>query len=288
MSDQGVIVRALLCSGAVRLLLAEARGPAEHTRTIHGLGPDAARLGAEALVAAALNAAHVKGEEQLTLQLQGEVPRCSVYADITAQGHVRARITPADLRLGPSGELSGVLVVIKSLGARQLYQGVTDVRGATIERALGEHLDRSAQVDDILRIGVRQAADGTIVGAGGLLLERLPEDPGHPSLDRETFQRTLGWVRDADVDELLTGLALGSLGDEPLRVLEQRPLVWQCRCSDERVRATLAILGPDEVQQMLDEDGGAEISCNFCGTVRRLDAADLRAVLREQRRPEGE
>ena len=73
----GVLVRALVAERAVRLLLVEARGPAEHTRRIHGLGPDAARIAAEMVVAAALSSAHIKGDEQLTLQIQGASPRCA-------------------------------------------------------------------------------------------------------------------------------------------------------------------------------------------------------------------
>ncbi len=279
MGERGVTARGLLHGGAVRLLLVEARGPAEHTRRVHGLGPDAARLGAQAVVAAALNAAYVKGEEQLTLQLQGEHPRCSVYADITAEGHLRARVTPADLHLGPDGALTGVLLVIKSLGHRQLYQGATEVRGVDLERALGEHLDSSAQLDDILRIVVRQAEDGEILQAGGFLLERLPDDPGHPSLDREGFERAFDWVRHADAAELLTGLAVGSLGDDALQLLESRALEWRCRCSRERVYATLVSLGADEVRAMLDEDGHAEVVCNFCGQAHHFDAGALREVL---------
>lgn len=273
-TPSGTLVRAFLDEGAVRLILVEAAALAEHTRIVHGLGPDAARLGAEALVAAALNAAHIKGEEKITLQLQGEHPRCSVYADVSTEGSLRARITPADLRL-EAGRLRGVLVAVKSLGSRELYRGITSVADATIEEALSLHLETSSQVDDVLRIGVRQAEGGRVVQAGGLLLERLPEEPDHPSLDRDIFDARYGWVRGAEISQLLTQLAFGSLGDHPIHLLEHRALSWQCGCSRERLEATLIGLGAEALREMGSEDHGAEVQCNFCNQIYRFDEAEL-------------
>lgn len=273
----GVLVRALLDDGAVRLVLVEATAPARETRRIHGLGPHAARLGAEAAVAAALNAAHIKGEEQLSFQLQAESPRASFYADVTPDGALRVRVAPSDLVL-EDGVLTGQLMAIKALGQRELYRGITDVPGTTIERALAAHLETSSQVHDVLRIGVRQDADGEILQAGGLLLERLPDEPRHPSLEPEEFEDRYGWVREADVLQLLTQLAFGSLGDQPLKVLESTPLTWTCRCSRDRVEAILAALGPDELLDMAERDHGAEVSCDFCNTTYALSEAELRAL----------
>ncbi|MEO0603681.1 MAG: Hsp33 family molecular chaperone HslO [Myxococcota bacterium] len=278
----GALVRALLDDGAVRLILVEATAPARETRRVHGLGPDAARLGAEAAVATALNAAHIKGEEQLSFQLQAEAPRASFYADIVANGDLRVRVAPPEITLD-GGRVTGQLLAIKSLGRRELYRGITEVPGTTIEEALATHLATSAQVHDVLRIGVRQDDDGEILQAGGLLLERLPEESDHPSLAPEAFEERYGWVRDADVLELLSQLAFGTLGDQPLQVLENTRLTWACRCSRHRVESLLLALGPDELLDMAERDHGAQVTCDFCNTTYAFDEAEVRA-LRERLR----
>ena len=270
----GVLVRAFLDDGAVRLILVEATGPAERTRVVHGLGPDAARIGSESLVAAALNAAYVKGDEQLAFQVAGEQPRCEVYADVTADGAVRARVTPPDLVL-EDGRLNGVLVAIKSLGSRELYRGHTEMVHTTVEQALATHLGSSIQVDDVLRIGVKLGPDGTVVQAGGLLLERMPEERERVSLTHQEFEARYSWVRDADMMQVLTQLAFGSLGDRPLHVLEQRPLVWKCRCSKHKTLVALAAVGRDTLQAMIDEDHGAEVTCHFCNTTYVITEDEL-------------
>ncbi len=278
---QGVRVRGLLAGRAVRLLLVEAHALAEHTRVVHGLGPDAAALGAQTVVAAALLGAHIKGDEQITLQLHGSEPRCSAYVDLTASGQLRARITPSDLTLGGDGRLSGVLVVVKHAPSDEVYRGATSVEAETLQSALAEHLGASAQVDAMLRIGVSVDAEGRVVQAGGLLIERLPEEHDQPSMDRAAFRERFGALQGVPTDQLLTQLAFGALGDDPVQVLESAPLVWQCRCSQGRIEATLKGLGIDVLREMLDEDQGADVHCNFCDVHYVVTEGRLEELLAE-------
>lgn len=281
MSDlpDGVLVRALVADRAVRLLLVEARGPAEHTRRIHGLGPDAARIAAESVVAAALSSAHIKGDEQLTLQIQGETPRCSVYADVKSTGDLRVRVTPSDLRLGTGGSFTGVLMAIKHSGPGEMYRGATAIDGTTLEHGIAAHFGNSSQVDAILRVGCTQAEDGGILSAGGILLERLPEESDLPSLSAEAFTARFGWIRHADLPQLLTQLAFGAFGEERIEVLDRSAVTWTCRCSTAKIEDTLASLGKAEVDAMIREDHGAEVTCNFCGMVYQVTEARLVELL---------
>lgn len=275
----GVVVRALTAGRAVRLLIVEAAGPAERTRRVHGLGTDAARLGAEALVAAALASGHLDDEEQLTLQIQGERPACAVYADVTGLGDLRVRVSPPDLHLGPGEPIEGLLLAIKHVADREMYRGITAIGGTTLERALAEHLGTSAQVDAVLRLGAWGDEDGRVRGAGGLVLERLPPEPDQPSLTPEAFAERFGWVATADLRELLVGLAFGRVGEDAVEVVERRPLTWKCRCSVEKIEDTLAALPRAELRAMVDEDHGAEVRCHFCSTVYTITEQRLRDLL---------
>lgn len=282
MNAQGVVVRALLNDGNVRVLLVEARELAEHTRRVHDLGPSAALLGAQAVVALALSSAHIKGGEEMTLQVEGNDPRCAVFADVTSAGELRVRVTPSTLQLGPDGALTGIMVSIKRKGLKELYRGITEVRDHSLEQALVEQSAASAQLCDVLKIGIRQKADGTIVQAGGVLIERIAaDDRDLRAPDREAFLERYGWVADADAPQLLTQLAFGQLGDETLDVLARQDLSWACRCDRQRVEAMLRGLGPNELLDMADEDSGAEVSCDFCGTAYAFDDSELRRMAEE-------
>lgn len=53
---------------------------------------------------------------------------------------------------------------------------------------------------------------------------------------------------------------------EELRVFPTRELVFKCSCSRERTARALAALGREEIESIVAERGGVEISCEFCGT----------------------
>lgn len=276
--EGGSLVRALAAGGAVRVVAVDCLGAALHTAEIHGLGRDAARLAAESLAAAALASAHVKGDERITLQIQGEEPRVSVYAEVRGDGTLRERLSPGTLYLPAGKGLDGVLLAVRSDGTREIYRGMTEIGGKTLERAFGQHLLQSVQVDAVLRIGVVSDADGNLTAAGGVLVERLPEDPGRPSIEVESFAALFGPVAELELQALFDELARDELLGEDLDVLERRELAWQCTCSRERVELMLAALGREELDTLIREDHGAEVTCHFCNTVYRLDEGELIAL----------
>lgn len=275
----GTLLRALAGGDTVRLLVVDVPAVAERTRVAHDLGRDAARLAAEGVVATALLAAHIKGEERLMLQMQGTRPRVAFLGEIDADGGLRARLTPADLRLPADERLDGLLLAVRSDATHEIYRGQTEVAHERLEEALSKHLGASEQVDAILRIQAGVSRDGSVRTAGGLLLERLPEDPELPWLEPEEFEARFGILREAPLDQVLAEIAGGGLLGTHLRLLERRPIVWRCRCSQEKVEATLASLETDELRAMADEDHGAEVTCHFCAATYRVSEARLRGLI---------
>lgn len=275
---RGELVRAVAAGDSVRILAVDVTAAADEARRRHGLGVGAARVGADALVAVALMSAHVKGDERMTLQLQGSEPRLAVFAEVDAEGAIRARVTPSDAEPGPNGEVSGVFVAVKANAREEMYRGATEVRHSNLEEALADHLDASTQIDVVLRIRSALGPDGSVTEARGVLVEKLP---GHLRDPREEIRSlsVLEVLRDRTTDEIVEALDAGELLDEPIEVLERRPLAWRCRCSRERVESTLLSLGDDEVLEMARTDGGAEVSCHFCNEVFRFTADELVALV---------
>ncbi|MEC7946576.1 MAG: Hsp33 family molecular chaperone HslO, partial [Myxococcota bacterium] len=268
----GSLHRGLTADGAVRFLAVEAKRLVHQTGTAHGLSGAAARTAGEATIAALLMSAWIKGEERITLQIQGEEPRFAYMGEADAAGNLRARMTPARLRPREGQHINGLMMAIKADGRRELYRGMTPLEDQTIERALVEHLSNSDQVDTLLRIQVKLDDDGAVRTAGGLLLERLPDHPDHASMAPDEFQAEFGSIPDQDIGELHTALAFGSIAGRPIELLENRVLTWRCRCSDMKVRSMLRSLGATELASIRDELGQAEVTCHFCNQSRVVDA----------------
>lgn len=277
--EVGSLHRGLTSGGAVRFLAVELRGLAERVRRTHDLGPAAARLAGEALVANALMSAWIKGDERISLQLQGESPRFSFVSDVDADGGLRARMSPGNLTRVDGDTVDGLLLAIKSNARKELYRGMTALAHQRIEGALSEHLGQSDQVDVLVRIDAELDDDGSVRNAAGLVLERLPDEPGQASITRAAFASEHVGLRDQAVSDLLVSLAFGKISGQPVDLLENRALFWRCGCSQQRIEAVLYNLGTDELQAILDEDGQAEVTCHFCAIAYTVTGPRLRELL---------
>jgi molecular chaperone Hsp33 len=268
--------RGLVGGDAVRIVVIDATEVSQHTAKIHELGLGAARLGAELSVAALLMGGHIKGEERVTLQLQTSNPEASVFAEVDSLGTIRGRAMPRILPVKTSH--TGMLLAIKSDAKAELYRGVTEVAGQSLQDALAAHMRDSLQVQGNVLIDVVVGANG-IERAVGMLVERLASDPVRPSLTSDEFSAAYS---DLTVDDLNDALA-GTLRGEAIRVLDQLPLMWMCRCSREKVDAMLLSVGTDTIQVMHDEDKGAEVTCHFCGETQAYSQEQLADLIRSSK-----
>lgn len=230
--------------GGTRILRVEVGPVAEHAIQVHQLQGHAAHLATEAITAGALLAAYLDEDERLSLQIQAESPRFAVTVDVSQDGAIRARFSPGVLR--EAEQLHGVMLVMKSVVGREVYRGVTPLEHPSLEAMLQQHLAESAQTP--ARVAIR--------GARGTFVERLPGEE----------------IEDAMLDDFAVGALRGLEGtDEPLR--------WACSCSRQRVEQMLTGLGPDTIRSMIDEDGGAVVSCHFCTETVTFDVPQLQALL---------
>lgn len=267
----GRLVRALAMEGQVRVLAAVAHGPARELCHRHGLTGGSARVGAEGLVAASLLSSSIKGEERITVEVQGARPAFAFAADVWAEGRLRARFRPPSLP--PFRVFEGYLAAIRSLHGQERYRGVAEVPGETFEGALSRFLTQSDQVDGRVRIHVELGDDGQPVFAAGLLVERLP------GMEPETFAEAFDVPLKQDFLDLMNGFAMGRLAHSEVEVLESRPLVFRCTCTEARVLGMLRALGSVELTDMLTEDDGAEVTCHFCNQPYQISADQLRGLI---------
>ena len=54
---------------------------------------------------------------------------------------------------------------------------------------------------------------------------------------------------------------------------------FKCRCSKDRSLSALKILGKNELQEMINEDGKAELICQFCKKVYVVKEEELRSLI---------
>lgn len=267
----GQMVVALGLGGRVRVLAVELTGPAAEAVSRHELGPGAAKRCAEGMVASSLLAAHVKGEERLTVDVQSKSPPFGFACDVNGDGTLRARFGPGDVR--DQAEFFGMISAMKSLGRQQLYRGIAEVEGQTVEGALQRFLLESQQVDSRVRLLAELDEEGAVRFAAGILVEKLP------ACDLDEFKSLVDEPLHDDFKGVMTSFAFGALGGQAVEVLGLSALAFRCNCSRLKVTQTLRALGRDEMQAMIDEQGGAEVTCHYCAEAYRFDVPSLQAIM---------
>ncbi len=289
MYDQ--LIRAISQDGLIKVSAVSTRELTERARQIHKTLPVATAALGRLLAAASMMGNALKEEAaSLTLQVKGGGPLGTLLAVSDHTGDVRGAVeNPAvDIPLREDGKLDvgaavgnqGALTVIRDLKMKEPYVGSVGLLWGEIAEDIALYFVESEQIPTACGLGVLVDRDQSVLAAGGYLVQLLPGADDEVSARLEASLRAAGPVtelltRDPDPEALLRA-ALPGL---ELEVLEKRPIAYRCDCSRERMERALISLGREELRSMIDEQGGAELTCRFCDNVQKFSREDLEALL---------
>ena len=285
------IVRAISTDGLVQAAAICSRDLTERARQIHKTLPVATAALGRALAAASMMGNALKSDgASLTLQFKGGGPLGTVLAVSDNEGCVRGYVTNphTDLPLRPDGKLDvggavghdGTLTVIKDLHMKEPYVGTIDLLGGEIAEDVASYFVESEQIPTACALGVLVDRDQSVKSAGGYLIQLMP------GAGEDTIAKVEGGVMAAGpVSTILEqnddpeALLRTVMSDFDLKILETCPVSYKCYCSRQRVERALISLGKSELEQMLAEQGGCQLTCQFCDAVYDFSADDLRALI---------
>lgn len=286
------IVRAISTDGMVQAAAICSRGLTERARQIHKTLPVATAALGRTLAAASMMGNALKSDgASLTLQFKGGGPLGTVLAVSDNEGNVRGYVTNphVDLPLRPDGKLDvgaavgheGTLTVIKDLHMKEPYVGTIDLLGGEIAEDVADYFVESEQIPTACALGVLVDRDQSVKAAGGYLIQLMPGAGEDVITKVEGGIMAAGPVsalldKNDDPEQLLRDV----MSDFDLKVLETCPVSYKCYCSRERVERALISLGRDELEQMLSEQGGCQLTCQFCDAVYDFSAEDLKGLLK--------
>ena len=289
MSDQ--LIRAISKDGLIKVSAVSTRDLTEQARQIHKTLPVATAALGRLLAAASMMGSALKEEAaSLTLEIKGGGPLGTLLAVSDHEGSVRGTVenSAVDIPLREDGKLDvgsavgnrGTLTVIRDLRMKEPYVGSVGLLWGEIAEDIALYFVESEQVPTACGLGVLVDRDQSVLSAGGYLVQLLPGAGEETAEQLEASLRSAAPVTEllkADPDpEALLRAALPGL---PLEVLEKRPIGYRCDCSRERMERALISLGREELRSMIDEQGGAELSCRFCGNVQAFSKEELEALL---------
>ena len=290
------IIRMMTGDGMVKAVAVTGKDMVERARQIHKTLPVATAALGRTLMAASMMGDMLKEKDgSVTLQIKGGGPLGAITAVSDSRGNPRGylqngqvdipRKYQGKLDVGTAVGSSGSLTVMKDMGLKEPYIGSVQLVSGEIAEDITAYFVESEQVPTACALGVLVDKDQSVAAAGGYLVQLLP------GADESVIQRLeesiarLGPVTDAlhggaDAVQLLERVREGQ---EP-ELLERRPVAYKCYCSRERVSRAIISMGKEEMQSLIEEQGGAELTCQFCDKVYRFTKEDLQELLEEATR----
>lgn len=241
------------------------------------------------LTAAMLLASELKGEERISLKLEGNGPVGMLMAEANRAGEIRGYSSNPSAELPLTGDgtdpvLGDGLGIGLLTVSKVLYNEATP-RTSTIQLHEGDvttdvahYLAQSEQVPSAILLDLKLSPEGELVQAGGLLVQRLP---GAPDSAVQELQEKLKQFD--QISELLDqGLYIDDIMKRALepgdvRELGRQQVHFFCRCNRDRFLSALSLLSYDELKQLDGES--QEMICHYCNNKVQVSENEIHELV---------
>jgi molecular chaperone Hsp33 len=243
------------------------------------------------LTATALVGGIQKRRGLLSLQIIGRGQLRTLFADMTHDGHLRGYVKNPHIGfpLAPGEDRSlriaighaiapGSCTLIREPEKQDFVQSTTDLVSGEIDEDIEAAVRQSDQILTALHCDVLLDERIAVRYAAGVIMQPLPH--GDPDVLEDLAARLRdGKFARALIEHKGDVLAVvRSVAPAAETIEEVQSLVWQCRCSQERVRGALQMLPAHDLTEMIAKADNVKVTCDFCGTVFEVDVDEIRAA----------
>ena len=267
------LVRALAREAGVRVIVSSNTGLALEAADRHGTFPIATVALAHALTGAALMGAMLKVRQRLAMKFEGSGPLQKILVESDNNGRIRGYISQPFIDLpdlsreqiaAALGD-TGLLTIVRDVLLPELVESTVPLGSGDIAAELTFFLNQSEQIPSLIDISHLVDEAGTLQMVGGLLIQAMPPYESDIVNQLRNNIQELPPVADllhsGKTPEEIVALIFGEM---PYKLLEKRPLHFECGCSRSRSEQALISLGAAEIQHIIDTEGEAAVDCHFC------------------------
>lgn len=269
------LVRALAYDGQIRAFATRTTETVNEAQRRHYTWPTASAALGRSMTASVMLGAMLKGEEKLTIKINGGGPLGTILVDANAKGEVRGYVSNPQTHfdLNEQGKLDvrravgteGTLTVSKDIGLQHPYVGQVPIISGELGDDFTHYIVTSEQTPSSVGVGVIVNPDNTILASGGFIIQLMPgtDEKVISQLEqRLTEIPTISNMVRAGLtpEDILNEV----LGKENVKALDTMPVNFQCQCSRERIHNAIQGLGSAEIEDIIVTEGKAEAQCHFC------------------------
>ena len=282
------IISYLIAEGQARAFVAETTQTCRKAMQTHHLSHVATAALGRTLTCAAMIGIQMKNEQDsLTVTIKGDGPLGGITVSAKNNGDVKGYVDypntelvlRADGKLDVGGAVGkiGRLTVIKDLGMKEPYVGNVELQSGEIADDFAYYFAVSEQQPSAVALGVL-TGNGTVKSAGGVIIQPLP---GCSEEILRFFENSVPLLTDISAHFVgNTAKDVGELLFAPVQHVVQKvyPVRFFCDCSRKRLKRLLSSMGEEEINDMIEKQNGAEVTCHFCNKIYRFSAEELKTL----------
>ncbi|WP_044795555.1 redox-regulated molecular chaperone HslO [Bacillus cereus] len=284
------LVKALAFDGEVRAYSVRTTNTVSEAQRRHDTWRTASAALGRSLTAGTMMGAMLKGEQKLTIKVEGNGPIGPILVDAHANGDVRGYVTnphvdfegteQGKLRVYQAVGTEGFVTIIKDIGMREPFIGQSPIVSGELGEDFTYYFAVSEQTPSSVGVGVLVNGDDSILAAGGFILQIMPGAQDETISFIEDRLQKIPPVstlieQGLSPEELLYAV----LGEDKVKVLETMDVQFNCTCSRERIESVLISLGKTELEQVREEEEETEVHCHFCNERYKFSKEDITKLI---------
>ena len=227
--------------------------------------------------------------DKMTIQIKGNGPIGTMLVTANNIPQVKGYVGDAhvDLPLNEFGKLDvgeavgheGYINVIKDIGLKEPYIGVSPLVSGEIAEDFANYFVNSEQRQAAVALGVLVDRNG-VKSAGGYLITPMPDATEEISKVEQAIFNAGAISKMLDENLSLEDIAKKVTGDENIEILEDNITPeYKCDCSKEHMKDALISIGKKDLEEILKEDGKAELMCHFCNKKYTFTKEELEEMI---------
>lgn len=282
------LVRGLVNKYNCRVFACTTKNLVDQARGYHNLWPTATAALGRTLSATLMLGAMNKSHDKLTVSINGGGPIGTILATTHSDGKIKGFVANPQvhytyndtnkLAVGVAVGKDGYLQVIRDMGMKEPITSQVPLQTGEIGDDFAYYFMVSEQVPSVVALGVLVEEDNTVRSSGGYIIQLLPEATDDDITYIENKVKGIPSVSSLlDEGKTPEDILTMIFGDE-LEILDHQDLSFECDCSKEKFSSALVTVPDAELDAMINEDHGAEITCQFCGKKYHFSEDDLKKI----------
>lgn len=268
------LLKALAFDGRVRAYIVDTTGVTNEAINLHDLWPSAASVLGKTMTISLMMGAMLKGEEALTIKIDGNGPIGNVIVDSDSKGNVRGYVDHPHVHFSKRSSLddvttlgyNGYIDVIKDLKLKDLYSSTIPIETGDLAKDFTYYFAISEQTPSVVALGTIMNEDNTCKVSGGMIIQLMPDALESDIVYLENKYTVLNNFSNLlnTYDNLEDILKL--VFEDSFQIIDTLDVRFHCGCSKEQFLSGIATLGGEEINDIIEKDGQAEVVCHYCNT----------------------